>query len=63
MKLSAFGEKFAAESGIVGLMDDLSSALNENPDMLFLGGGNPGRIPAMTDIFQQRMSDISRSGH
>lgn len=58
MKLSAFGEKFAAESGIVGLMDDLSSALNENPDMLFLGGGNPGRIPAMTGIFQQRLADI-----
>lgn len=59
MKLSAFGEKFAAESGIVELMDDLSSALNENPDMLFLGGGNPGRIPAMAEIFKQRLSDIS----
>lgn len=59
MKLSAFGEKFAAESGIVGLMDDLSSALNENPEMLFLGGGNPGRIPEMETIFQQRMNEIA----
>lgn len=60
MKLSAFGEKFAADSGIVELMDDLNNALNENPDMLFLGGGNPGQIPAMSDIFQRRMTDISQ---
>ena len=59
MKLSAFGDKFASESGIVDLMDDLSSALNDNPDMLFLGGGNPGRIPEMAAVFQQRMADIA----
>ncbi|PID44305.1 MAG: valine--pyruvate transaminase [Proteobacteria bacterium] len=59
MKLSTFGEKFATESGIVGLMDDLSSALNENPDMLFLGGGNPAKIPTLTERFQQRMFEIS----
>jgi len=59
MKLSAFGEKFAAKTGIVSLMDDLSSALSENPDMLFLGGGNPARIPEMEAAFQQRMTEIS----
>ena len=59
MKLSAFGEKFAAKTGIVSLMDDLSSALSENPDMLFLGGGNPARIPEMEAIFQKRMAEIS----
>jgi valine--pyruvate aminotransferase len=59
MKLSAFGDKFAGTSGIVDLMDDLSSALSENPDMLFLGGGNPGRIPAMEQAFRQRMTEIS----
>lgn len=59
MKLSAFGEKFSGDSGIVDLMDDLSSALSENPDMLFLGGGNPGRIPAMEAAFKQRLTEIS----
>ncbi len=59
MKLSAFGDKFSATSGIVELMDDLSSALNENPDMCFLGGGNPGRIPQMEQAFRQRMSAIN----
>ena len=35
MKLSAFGKKLTSGSGIVDLMEDLGSALNENPDMIF----------------------------
>lgn len=58
MKLSAFGQKFAAKSGIVELMDDLGSALNENPEMIFMGGGNPGRLPDVEAIFQQRLEAI-----
>jgi len=58
MKLSAFGEKFAGDSGIVTLMDDLGSALNENPDMIFMGGGNPGRLPQVEAIFQKRLEHI-----
>jgi valine--pyruvate aminotransferase len=58
VKLSAFGEKFSGESGIVELMDDLSSALRDNPDMIFMGGGNPGRVPAVEAVFQQRLEAI-----
>ncbi|MCR8923280.1 valine--pyruvate transaminase [Dasania sp. GY-MA-18] len=58
MKLSAFGEKFAGHSGIVDLMDDLGSALNENPDMIFMGGGNPARIPHVEEEFQQCLENI-----
>ncbi|WP_339670321.1 valine--pyruvate transaminase [Dasania marina] len=58
MKLSAFGEKFAGHSGIVDLMDDLGSALNENPDMIFMGGGNPARIPHVEEVFQQCLENI-----
>ncbi len=58
MKLSRFGEKFAGDSGIVELMDDLGTALNENPDMIFMGGGNPGRVQEMEAIFQQRLETI-----
>jgi len=43
--LSQFGRRLSGESGIVSLMDDLGDALNVNPDMLFLGGGNPAAIP------------------
>ena len=58
VKLSNFGKKFAGESGIVELMDDLGTALSENPDMIFMGGGNPGRLPEVEAIFQQRLEAI-----
>ena len=58
MKLSTFGTRFAADSGIVGLMDDLGNALIENPDMIMMGGGNPGRVPAMEAVFQRRLEAV-----
>jgi len=58
VKLSVFGKKFTGESGIVELMDDLGNALNENPDMIFMGGGNPGRLMEMEAIFQQRLEAV-----
>jgi valine--pyruvate aminotransferase len=58
LKLSAFGEKFSSESGIVELMDDLGSALNENPDMIFMGGGNPGRLQEVEAVFAQRLEAV-----
>lgn len=58
MKLSKFGEKFSSQSGIVELMDDLGTALNENPNMIFMGGGNPGRIPQVEQVFKARMETI-----
>ena len=58
LKLSAFGQKFAGDSGIVGLMDDLGSALRDNPDMIMMGGGNPGRLPAMEQVFQQHLARV-----
>jgi valine--pyruvate aminotransferase len=58
VKLSSFGKKFAGESGIVDLMDDLGTALNENPDMIFMGGGNPGRLQEVETVFQQRLEEI-----
>jgi valine--pyruvate aminotransferase len=58
LKFSAFGQKFAADSGIVGLMDDLGNARVENPDMIMMGGGNPGRVPGMETVFQQRLAEV-----
>ena len=58
MKLSAFGDKFSASTGIVELMDDLGTALNENPDMIFMCGGNPGRIPEAEAIFKKRLEAV-----
>ena len=60
MKLSVFGKKFASDSGIVGLMDDLGNALVENPGMIMMGGGNPGRLAEMERVFQQRLEAVMR---
>ena len=62
MKLSTFGQKFAASSGISELMDDLGTALNDNPDLLFMGGGNPGRIDAVQEVFAKRLTDMLENG-
>jgi valine--pyruvate aminotransferase len=58
MRLSLFGRKFAGQSGIVELMTDLGEALNENPEMIFMGGGNPGRLQEVEAVFQQRLEHI-----
>ena len=55
MKLSNFGQKLTEKSGIVGLMDDLGSALDENPNMIFMGGGNPGQLHDVEKLFQQKL--------
>ena len=39
-------------------MDDLGNALIENPDMIMMGGGNPGRVPAMEAVFQRRLEAV-----
>jgi len=41
-------------------MDDLGSALRENPGMIMMGGGNPGRVPGMEAVFQARLEAVLR---
>lgn len=55
MRLSRFGQKLCTDAGIVTLMDDLGEALRVNPDMIFMGGGNPAAIPAMEDAFREAL--------
>lgn len=54
---SKFGEKFTRKAGITELMDDLGAAM-AGGDMLMLGGGNPGHIPEVQDVFRKRMEAI-----
>ena len=58
MELSKFGRKFAGESGIVELMDDLGSALLENPEMIMMGGGNPGQVPQAEAVFRRCLESV-----
>lgn len=55
--LSRFGQKLCDQSGIVTLMDDLGDALRNNPDMIFMGGGNPAIIPEVQEVFAQALRD------
>ena len=55
---SAWGAKIAGPSAIVDLMEDLGQALNNNPDLLFLGGGNPAQIPAVQALLQKHWQEI-----
>ena len=58
MQFSRFGQKLCTEAGIVTLMDDLGEALRVNPNMIFMGGGNPARIPAMEQAFEQALQRV-----
>jgi valine--pyruvate aminotransferase len=58
MQLSAFGKKFAGTSGISVLMEDLGTALIEDPSLLFMGGGNPGRVEAAQTLFAGRLQNM-----
>ncbi len=63
MNLSSFGEKFTRRTGILDLMDDLASAANDaalpgDEPLRMLGGGNPGRISAVEDLWRQRAVDL-----
>lgn len=58
MEFSAFGQRLAAKSGIVELMDDLGEALNQNPNILFLGGGNPAHLPAVEQWAQENIARL-----
>lgn len=55
MRLSQFGEKLSAEAGIVTLMEDLGEALRVNPEMIFMGGGNPAFIPEVETALAQAL--------
>ncbi len=59
MKISDFAERLSQQAGIVNLMDDLGEALAVNPEILFLGGGNPAQIPEVSDLLQHYFKKIS----
>lgn len=39
-------------------MEDLGQALNVNPDLLFLGGGNPARVPKMERVVAEHLTRL-----
>jgi len=61
-QFSKIGQSLAGGSGIGELMDDLGNALaNAGPNMKMLGGGQPAQVPAINEIWQKRLAEISKS--
>lgn len=58
MKLSAFAQRFAADSGINLLMEDLGAAMAGGQEVLMLGGGNPAHIAEAQALFRERMQQL-----
>lgn len=58
MKLSKFGTKVCAESGIGRLMSDLGEAFASGEEMLMLGAGNPAKVQGIADYYRKSMDDI-----
>jgi len=58
LRLSKFGERFTRRTGALELMDDLGRAMSGETSAVMLGGGNPGRIPAVEDVFKRRLGEI-----
>jgi valine--pyruvate aminotransferase len=62
MKFSTFADKFANQSGIGLLMDDLTESLRTGQDMLMLGGGAPSHIPHVEKVFRSSMQSLLADG-
>jgi valine--pyruvate aminotransferase len=58
---SRFGERYTRRTGSLELMKDLGEAISETSDSLFLGGGNPAKIPAVQARVQARLAEIAAS--
>lgn len=61
MRLSNFGRKFTAKTGILQLMDDLGHAMSGSEKKYMLGGGNPAHIGAVNEVWRRRMGEIMGS--
>ncbi len=61
MKYSDFINNYQSDSGIFILMEDLNKGLNLDPDLVMLGGGNPGFIPEMQEYFYLLYQELGKN--
>ena len=59
MQFSKYGNKYTKISGISSLMQDLGSALSQESDIVFMGGGNPAHIDEVYKKFSAQIQSIS----
>lgn len=56
--MSQFNKRFTGQSGIVSLMEDLGDALNQSPDLIMMGGGNPAVIDHVQETLAEHYQSI-----
>ena len=56
--LSSFARRFAEDSGIIQVMEDLGKGLAAGGEVLLLGGGNPAHIPELQAIFRKSLQGL-----
>ena len=59
MRFSRLGERLTGHSGTLQLMEDLGAAMATDEPLIMLGGGNPARIDAMSEVFAKRMAQMA----
>lgn len=59
---SDFGKKLCGESGILKLMDDLGKPIPEGIKAYRLGGGNPAKIPEVSQMYREQIEQILKEG-
>ncbi len=59
--MSRFAKRFTGLSGTASLMEDLGDALNQNPDMIFMGGGNPAQISDVEGCIAKHLQAIAQN--
>ncbi len=60
MEFSVFGKRFARSTGALELMDDMGLAMEAGgDDLMMLGGGNPGRVPAVSERLRHRLAEVA----
>lgn len=59
--MSRFAKRFTGLSGIASLMEDLGDALNQQPDLIFMGGGNPAQIHEVEACLARHMETIAKN--
>jgi valine--pyruvate aminotransferase len=63
IEFSVTGQRLAARSGILALMDDMGRAMTLDPKMRMLGGGNPASVPAFEALVRERAEQLLRDGN
>ena len=58
--MSRFAKRFTGFSGTAALMEDLGNALNNNPELLFMGGGNPAKIDEAEQCFAKHLQQLAQ---